>query len=72
MYILSIIGVIVVLLLVPFIYGFYIWKRNKEEIKDVIRYYKEMKPEFPSFRKTKVDVKNILMEIRKQKIDLNK
>ena len=72
MYILSIIGVIVVLLLVPFIYGFYIWKRNKEEIKDVIRYYKEMKPEFPSFKKTKVDVKTLLMEIRKQKIDLNK
>jgi hypothetical protein len=72
MYILSIIGVIVLLLLPSIIFGLYIKKHYKEDIKEIIKFYKDMKPELPSFKKTKVDVKKVLMEIRKQKIDLNK
>ena len=72
MYILSIIGLIIVLLLPAIIFGLYMKKHYKEEIKEIIKFYKDMKPELPSFKKTKVDVKNLLTELKKQKSNLNK
>jgi len=72
MYILSIIGVIVVLLIPLIIFVFYIKKHYKDDIKEIIGFYKDMRHELPSFKKTKVDVKNLLIELRKQKSNLNK
>ena len=53
-------------------YTLQMWKYLKDEIKDVIRFYKSMRHEFPSFKEMKVDVKNILTELKKQKTNLNK
>jgi len=72
MYILSIIGVIVVLLVPVIIFVFYIKKHYKDDIKEIISFYKDMRHELPSLKKTKVDVKNLLIELRKQKSNLNK
>jgi hypothetical protein len=64
MYLLSIIGVVVSLLLMTFIYGFLIWKFNKEEIKQIIQLFKGGKLRLPSFKKRKVDVKNLLTDLK--------
>ena len=64
MYLLSIIGVVVSLLLMTFIYGYLIWKFNKEEIKQIIQLFKGGKLRLPSFKKRKVDVKNLLTDLK--------
>jgi hypothetical protein len=72
MYTLLSIGVVVLILLIHLVIGFFIWRKYKKDIKEIIQFYKQMKPELPSFKKTTVDIKNLLSELKKQKNNLNK
>lgn len=62
----------VILLLIPIIVGTLIWVYLKDEIKIMFQFYKEMAKELPSFKKSKVDVKKILIDLKKNKELLKK
>lgn len=64
--------VAIVLLLIPITIGILIWIYLKEDIKVMVSFYKDMMKELPSFRKSKINVKELLSELKKNKDLLKK
>ena len=69
---LLIIGVVVVFLLIPIFCVFYLLKFHKNDVKGIIRFNMKLKSDLPSFKGQKVEIKNLLTGLKKQKTNLNK